>query len=265
MQVGSFTVLKQIGEGNYGITYKGEHTILRSPVCIKQEKTNQPQYQKLFKEEAMMLWKLRHPSLPHIKDYIVSPDPNIGHVMILSFIEGENLEKVVETKGPIDSEHVCWIIDRIFNAVSYLHYNGIIHSDLKPDNIILDIPEHNATVVDLGMASFNPTEVSSAKGGTPFYLPPEYDLGKPPIPASDIYSIGMIAVRIIGGNIGTGNLPADIHPKLKAFFEKMIKRNPMDRPQSIDPLRAELLQIRKEVFGRTSCAEVFKFKNGVKL
>jgi serine/threonine protein kinase len=187
-------------------------------------------------------------------------------------MEGQPLDKVVHQKvtaagslvasKPIDDEHVCWIIDRILGALSYLHGRwNIIHCDLKPANIILDIAQHNAAVVDLGMAAIKPDEWSKAKGGTPGYLPPEFGTGLPPIPASDIYSVGKIACFISGGDPLKGEFPSDMHPKLLAFFEPWIRHDPRQRPQNVDALRHELSTLRREVFGRSTCDEEFKFRH----
>lgn len=258
MNVGSYTLKKMIAEGAFGRTYLAEHRLLQMKVCIKQEKTDDPDYKKLFKEEAQILSGLRHPSLPVLLDYIEDLNPDIGQLMVLSYIEGDNLERDVEKNGFIDDEHLCWIADRILGALSYLHYHSIVHSDLKPENIILDIPEHNATVVDMGMAATRPDEYSKAKGGTPFYLPPEFSLGKPPIPASDMYSLGMVLVRISGGDIRNGTLPADMHPKMQEWVSTLIRRDPTQRPSEADHMRHELGRLRKAMFGRTTTQELFK-------
>jgi len=273
-RVGSYKILSQLGEGAFGRTFKGEHTILKIPVCIKQEKTGQAPYTELFREEAAIIARLRHPSLPSFMDYLELPAPT-GQVLILSYVEGEPLDKVVKTatstdgtvsaRKPIDDEHVCWIVDRILSALSYLHGRWrIIHCDLKPANIILDVPDHNATVVDLGMAFLKPIEWSKAKGGTPGYLPPEFGTGLPPIPASDIYSVGKIVCFITGGDALKGEFPSNMRSKLKQFFEPWIRHDPKQRPQNADQLRSELAKLRKKVFGRNVCQEEFKFRNSHK-
>lgn len=267
MNIGSYTLTKKIAEGNFGRTYLAKHNILDRKVCVKQEKTGIEDYKKLFRQEAMMIGGLRqgHPSLPYLIDYIEHTDPKIGQMMILSYAEGENLESIVEKNGPIDDEHICWILDRILGALSYLHYHGIIHSDLKPENVILDIDDHNATVVDLGMASLRPDEYSKAKGGTMYYLPPEFGLGKPPIPSSDIYSLGKIAIRLSGGNIGNGSIPDDMKPSIKEIIEEMVRIDPMQRPKNADELRSRFMKARMKEYGRTSTVEKFKFRSGKSL
>jgi len=269
-KVGNYKILKQIGEGAFGRTFKGEHAILAAPVCIKQEKIGQQPYIDLFREESAIVARLRHPSLPSFMDYMELPPP-MGQVLVLSFIEGDPLDKVVKTKPrddgtsyakrPISDEHICWIVDRILGALSYLHGKWrIVHCDLKPANIILDIEDHNATLVDMGMASFKPDEWSKAKGGTPGYLPPEFGTGFAPVPESDIYSVGKIVCFISGGSALKGEFASDMEPELVKFFEPWIRHDPKQRPRNADQLRNELAKLRKKIWGRNYCEEQFKFR-----
>lgn len=264
-RVGSFKIAGLLGEGAFGFTFRGEHAILGQamPVCIKERKELvEPDQEKLskrmFREEAELLARVRHFGLPVLLDYIESP----GQVMILSFIHGEPLSTDVAKNGPLDDEHLCWVLDRILSPLDYLHGRWrMVHSDLKPDNVILDIPNHEAVVVDLGLATLKPDDKTRAKGGTPGYMPPEFALGFPPIPASDIYSAGKIAIFLATGDttmVERGECPADMSPKLKALITRMILRDPSQRPSSAGALRDELHQIRHAVFGRSTCLEVMK-------
>lgn len=266
MHVGNYKVVAQIGEGAFGRTFKGEHKILKVPVCIKQEKTGQKVYMDLFRDEAAIIARLRHPSLPTFIDY-AEMGGDVGQVLVLSFVDGEPLDKLAGATPdgladkPIDDEHICWIIDRILGALSYLHgRHNIVHCDIKPANIIVELKDHNATVVDLGMASDKPNQASKAKGGTPAYLPPEFGVGRPPVPESDIYSTGKIVCFLSGGNPMTGTFPDDMNPAIRAFFEPWVRHDPTKRPNDADKLRHELSLLRKQVWGRTSCLEEFKYR-----
>lgn len=263
MRVGEYNIVKQIGEGSFGRTFLGQHQLLKSVrVCIKQEKTGQQPYMDMFREEAEVIAKLRHPSLPSFMGYL-EVGGDIGQVLILSYLEGKPLDTLLDKEGAVDDEHICWILDRILGALSYLHGRwNIVHCDLKPGNIILDIPDHNASLVDLGMASANPVEWTKAKGGTPGFLPPEFNVGLPPIPASDIYSTGKIALALSGGDPLIGDFPKDMHSKLREFLEPWVRHDPRERPQNVDRLRVELAQIRASIFKRSSCQEQFRYRNG---
>ncbi|PIR94083.1 hypothetical protein COT97_03285 [Candidatus Falkowbacteria bacterium CG10_big_fil_rev_8_21_14_0_10_39_11] len=270
MKIGHFKRVKKIGQGAFGETFIFEHEILGVKACVKRELRQEEPYMTLFREEAAIIAKLRHPSLPSFMDYKEYPKP-IGQLLFLSYIEGEALDKTIEMKmnddgeitigKPIDDEHICWIIDRLLGAVSYLHGKwNIVHCDIKPANIILDVPDHNATLVDLGMAALKPQEFSQAKGGTRGFLPPEFAAGLPPIPASDIYSIGKIACCLAGGDVLKGEFPADMEEKLKEFFSPWLRYDPTKRPQNADELRYELAVLRKNIWKRSTCREQFKFR-----
>lgn len=254
--IGSYKVEKQIAEGAFGRTFLGKHRHLGFPVCIKQNKSQESQHVDMFREEARVLWPLRHSSLPALMDYMELKEH--GQVMVLSFIEGEDLQTLVEQGGPIDDEHICWILDRLLGSLSYLHHHGVIHCDIKPANIILDTPVHNATLVDFGMAAMGPDAYSKAKGGTPFYIPPEFALGYPPIPESDIYSAGMTAVFMAGGNVASGQAPLDMPGPLRDLLNRMIRRDAKARPDNTDDIMAELRVIREKVWGRPTTQEEFK-------
>ena len=271
-RIGNWEIDEQLGEGAFGRTFRGHHYMLLDvPVCIKQEKTGVPAYMDLFRQEAQILSRLRSSYLPTFIDYDELPD--FGQVIMLSFIKGPSLEKLVKATNdpngtplatdPLDDEHILWIADRICCALSYLHgKHTIVHCDLKPANVILEVEDHVATVVDLGMAAFRPDEHAKAKGGTAGYIPPEANLGMPPIPAFDIYSLGSTMLFLAGGNPYKGIYPLDMQPKLRALIESMTRHDPRQRPQSADFLRNDIGRMRKEIYGRTSTKESLKFRDG---
>lgn len=259
-QVGPYKVLKQISEGSFGITFLAEHVLLKKKVCLKQERTGRSDIRKLFREEAEMLWDLCHESLPSMKDFIILKHPSGEEdwFMAMTFVEGKNIAEVVKEHGFIDDEHIAWIVQRTLGALNFLHYHQIIHSDLKPENIILNIPNHNATLVDFGLSTISPTEKSAAKGGTDLYAPPEFYEGLPPLPESDLYALGKTAVFMAGGEVGSGCFPSSMHPKLRELFKKLLRHNPKERPCDAGMFNLELVKLRKEIFGRSSTRELFK-------
>lgn len=256
-----YKVVKKIGEGSFGTTYLGEHRMLREPVCIKElraEAAVDPMFRSMFLEEAKMLWRVHHVSLPVLRDYIDHPD--YRPVMVMSFIEGDNLQKTVSEHGPIDDEHVMWILQRLLGAISYLHYQGIVHCDIKPSNVILHTQEHNAVLVDFGLCVRNPGATTLPKGGTEFYIPPEFVSGLPPIPASDIYSLGKTALFLSGGDPRTGLPPKDMNRPLQDLLRSMTLHDSMARPYDARLLSQQITAIRLKVYGRTETREEFKLR-----
>ena len=264
MRAGSYKIKKLLGEGAFGRVYAGHHWLLPNVrVVIKQEKTQEEPFKTMFRDEAELLAKLRHHACPTFLDYLEEPG-DVGQLIVMSFIDGTPLDKLVAEKGPIDDEHICWILDRILSGLGYLHGRwNMVHCDIKPANAVLDIDDHQVTLVDFGLATLKPDDETLAKGGTPGFIPPEFALGYPPIPASDLYSVGKVGIALAGGDILQGEPPADMHPLLQEFLGKLVRRDPKERPQEADPLRNDLHALRKRAWGRTTCVEMFKHR-GVK-
>jgi serine/threonine protein kinase len=258
MDIGQYEILRKIGEGSFGRTFEGRHHILGIPACIKQERTGDPVYQRMFREEAELLAKVHHISLPAFRDYFELPD--FGQVLVMSYISGENLRKRVDREGAIDDEHIAWILQRTLDALSYLHFQCIVHCDVKPENLILHLEEHNVVLVDFGLGVIHSDAKTLAKGGTEAYMPPEFGNGLPPIPASDIYSIGKTAVFLSGGNPMTGALPKDMHPLFAECIRAMIRKDPFARPQNARDVSRRITEIRRQIFGRTETTELFKLR-----
>ncbi len=265
MNIGSYRVLEQLGEGAFGVTYLAEHLRLGIQACLKQEKTGDPTFKAAFREEALALARLHHESLPSFMDYYDDPHPDVGQVIAMSFVHGDTLAHLVTKHGPVKDEHACWILQRLLRVVGYLHYHGVVHCDIKPENLILQLQEHNAVLVDFGLVADRPTRTTLPKGGTEHYLPPEFLVGLPPRPASDLYSVGKVAVALLGGHIGTGAIPGDVNPLLRAFVAPLIRQDPNARPQNAMQLHDELATVRHTIFGRSTTKDRIAFRNGVHL
>lgn len=260
MNIGNYKIVRQISEGSFGRTYLGCHNFLNINVCLKEEiafhATGDLRYKDWFREEAKLLFDINHPLLPNCKDYFESSDDQI---MIMSFVPGDSLDKIVAKNGFVDDEHICWILMRCCDALAYLHHKKrIIHCDIKPQNIILNTQEHDAFLVDLGLCSVAPMAQTKPKGGSQFFMPPEFELGKPPLPCADIYSLGKVAIYLSGGNPATG--ANKMMKPLKDLVNQMIRQDPLARPQDVLEINSAILELRKKVWNRISTLEEIKFK-----
>ena len=251
-RIGNYTVLKQIGEGGFARTYLARHTILGEMACLKQNIELSDVDVRLLKKEAKLLWHVHHHSLPTLRDFIQLDDGS--YVMVMTFVEGKDLQKIVDEDYPegIDPEHVCWMMQRLLNALHYLHYYGIIHGDVKPANIMIKPEEHNAILVDYGLATLKPRSRTKVEGYTPAFAAPEQVAGKPPIPETDIYGLGVSMIHALGGNYIGMTFPDSIPRKLQDFISQMVRRNPLDRPSSASELIRPLSDLREELFGSRS-------------
>jgi len=257
-KIGNYEVIKQIGEGGFARTYLAIHTLLGEYACIKQNIDLSKEDKEILKREAKLLWKIHHHSLPTLRDYFVAPDGSC--VMVMSFIKGKDLYKILEEDYPkgIDPEHVCWITQRLLNALHYLHFNGVIHGDIKPHNILIVPEEHNAVLVDYGLSSIRPKSMTRPLGCTAAFAAPEQLDGKPPIPETDIYGLGVSMIYALGGNFRAMTYPSSVPEPIRDFFNAMVVREPLKRPNSADKLVKPLSDLRMKVFGRTSSGKDLK-------
>ena len=177
----------------------------------------------------------------------------------MSYIEGPTLEKVGQTvaskQGHMNPHDVAWIVDRILNALLYLHQHSVVHGDLKPGNIIIQPERHAVVLVDFGLSMVRPTKSTPSKGYTMYFSPPEQQAGKPLLPQSDHYSLGQVMLFMLGGGYDAVEkqlVPSTIPDEMKQFIKRMIRPNVLDRPQHITgqkTLWEEWRELRTKVFG----------------
>jgi len=195
------------------------------------------------------MWNIHHYSLPVMRDFFKDQDNNC--VLAMQYIEGKELQKTLTAHGALDPETVCWITQRLLNALHYLHYKGVIHGDVKPGNIIVQPEEHNAVLVDYGLAVVRPKSSTKAVGFTPLFAAPETVNGMPPLPESDLYSLGVTMLYALGGDPRTRTLPPFVPKEIEEYISSLIRHNPMDRPNwGNTDLIKNLSDIREKVFGR---------------
>lgn len=246
--IGNYRILKVLGEGGFGRTYLAEHALIKKPVVIKQSLYKGTDAQAITLNEASLLWDVNHWALPTVKDVLTDDENNL--LMVMSYIQGEELYKYVRSKGSLDPETVCWITQRILSGLYYLHFNGIVHRDVKPSNIIVHFRTHIATLVDFGLSKLRPDGNPDPCGYTPYFGAPEQIQGKPAIPESDIYSLGVTLIYLLGGDIQSKTLPSNIPDQLKDFIFRLLPANPLQRPKDCNLLNQEITTVREKLFNR---------------
>jgi serine/threonine protein kinase len=248
--IGDYRILEQIAEGGFGITYKGEHVTLKVPVCIKHSSIVSPQNEEILKEEARAIWDLRHYAIPAIRNIIKLDDGSLA--LIMSYIEGPTLSEVVDKNKGLDPENVCWITERVLNALRYLHFHGVVHGDIKPGNIIIQPDKHMASLVDYGLSMIRPSHDSSSKGFTPFFASPEQERKMALLPESDLFSLGMTMIFALGGDVKKKKVPGHVPDILCNFIKKLIVYDVLARPKwGNNDLIVELQRVRQNAFKRT--------------
>jgi serine/threonine-protein kinase len=248
--IGNYKVLEKIGGGGFGNTYKAKHNLLNELVCIKHQRDSSRKNQQILIEEAKSIWDLRHFGIPSIRDVIEIPDK--GLALIMSYIQGKTLEKIMEKTNSIEPENVAWITERSLNVLKYLHYHGVVHGDVKPTNIIIQADRHSVVLVDYGLSISHQNENKSKnKGYTKYFAPPEQLKGDTLIPESDFYGLGMTMIYALGGNVSSKKIPESTPVPLTNFIKQLILHDPLSRPNwRKQDLCEEIQKIRLKAFGR---------------
>ncbi len=195
-----YQIIRLLGQGGMGAVYLAFDRRLNQHVALK-ENTGGDARQ--FQHEAQLLARLRHTNLPRVSDHFI--EPNGAQYLVMDYIEGEDLETLRATRGALPEVQVRAWFDQILNAVAYLHSQGIIHRDIKPDNIKIT-PGGQAVLVDFGIAKvFQAGQFTrtSQKFGSPGYASPEHYRGGTN-QQSDIYSLGATMYAVL-----TGGAPPD--------------------------------------------------------
>ena len=249
MRIRDYELIRQLGEGGFGRTYEALHVGLDAKACLKQNINITDDDAELLRKEARILYNNPHHSLPSVHDFFRHTDGS--HIMVMGFAEGKGLEKVIAKHTALHPEEVCWISQRLLNALYYLHCKGIVHGDVKPSNVIVNAKEHNAVLIDLGLASIHPNHTTKSSGYTKIFSAPEVIAGRPPLPESDLYGLGATMIYALGGDPNSKALPEYIPGPLRDFCNSLVHFNPLDRPNwEKQDLISALSNVREDVFGR---------------
>jgi serine/threonine protein kinase len=259
--IGKYRIVGQIGRGGAGIVYKAIDGTLHREVAIKTLNPDlaNSEVMKRFRAEATILAKLNHPHIATIYELLRS-DADL--LMVMEFVRGETLDKVVDRLGALPPESAAYLIDRILSALEHAHRAGIVHRDMKPANVMVT-EGGGVKIMDFGIARVRGAEQVTVDGrlmGTPAYMPPEQVLGNEVDGRADLYSVGVVFYRLLTAALPFKadtalammqqqilEPPAPMHahrPGLPAWCEAIVQRAlakaPEERFQTAEEFREEL-------------------------
>lgn len=208
-------LLEEIGRGGMGSVWKARHLRLDRLVAVKfldPALASDPEFEMRFEREARALALLSHPGIVAVHDF--------GHAEGRSFIVMEYVDgRPLSAALPLPVEDAVDVARQICDALAYAHAKGVVHRDVKPENILLD-GAGNAKVTDFGIARLiHPSghdwtlTTAGRLVGTPHYMAPEAVAGAPPDPRMDVFSLGMLIYETVRGQRPVGNfssLPGDL-------------------------------------------------------
>ena len=256
---GRYSLDRELGRGGMGIVYLARDVALERPVAIKllpPSLAALPGFRDRFVREARTAAGLAHPHIVPIHAV-----EQIGELVffVMEYIPGESLGERVRRSGPLSVDDATRILREVAWVLGHAHGRGVIHRDIKPDNILLEAGTGRALVTDLGIAHAEGTAVSGA-AGTPHYVAPELLAGGTPSAASDLYALGTTAwVALTGkrpfeGMEGAALIAQQAHqgapsittaaprlsPRLAGAIDRTLDRDPARRWPDAESFAAEL-------------------------
>ncbi len=234
-RIGPYEIVRPLGAGGFGRTFEARHVVLGERACLKLAHPGPGAADRdLALREAKVLWGLHHPCLPNIYEVLVDPVDG-GLVLAMRFVEGRTLAELT----PIDVPLSVRVAGQVLRALRVLDRCGIVHGDVKPANVIVEPDRRGVVLVDLGLASVRPGPTTRAPGWTEGFVAPEVRAGRPPLPESDLFSLGLTLAHALGGDVERRVLPAGVPDPLIDFIVALTRRDPRERPcwGRLDPLQ----------------------------
>jgi serine/threonine protein kinase len=222
---------REIGRGGMGIVYKARDRRLKRPVAIKilpPELAFRSDIRTRFLREAETAAQLSHPNIVPI----YSVDEREGLVFfVMAFVDGSNLAVRLHERGPYSPDDTRRILREVADALQYAHERGVVHRDIKPDNILINLEDERVLVTDFGIARAageGGDARLTATGmaiGTPAYMSPEQSMGEREVDGrSDLYALGVVAYQMLSGDL----------PFSATSTPAMLVKHISERPTPID-------------------------------
>ncbi len=203
---GRYRVLRRLGAGGMGTVYLAEHVhlgrltavkLLCPPLCAYD-----PGAEQRFRQEALLVAKVRHPNVAQVYDFDRLPDGQ--YLLAMEYVAGETVAQELERSGPFPVPEAIRVLRIVSDALNHVHWIGILHGDLKPQNIMLG-PGRGGDVklLDFGVAH-EMAQLVPANGhhpGTLAYMSPEQLLGDALGPPSDMYALGVVLYEMLTGRL----------------------------------------------------------------
>lgn len=209
---GRYLLTAQQGSGGMAVIYKATDKALGRTVAVKilrPSMTVDPQFIVRFQNEARAIANLTHPNIVTVHDVGTHTEPKgTTHYMVMEFVEGSDLKRIIRGDGsgkPLPVELALHYAIQICAGIGFAHRAGIVHADVKPQNVLVNTNDQMIKVTDFGIAQAlsetQPKEREAVVWGSPHYFSPEQAKGEKPSAASDVYSIGIVLFEMLSGRL----------------------------------------------------------------
>ena len=267
--IGDYMVKRVIGRGAMGTVYAAVHPVIERRVAIKvlrRDLSERTDTVMRFVQEARAVNRVRHPGIVDVFGYGMTDDG--ACFLVMELLDGETLGDQL-ARGRLSIAQACSVLIEISNALEAAHAAGVVHRDLKPDNVFM-VGGHHVKLLDFGIAKLTAPTASAPLEytlpgqaiGTPTYMAPEQARGGAIDGRTDVYALGALAFELLCGQppfVGDSGVevmarhltsepprPSDIAPALSPLADKlllaMLAKDPADRP-ALPHVRAQLARL----------------------
>lgn len=262
---GRYEVQEIIGVGGMSVVYKAYDNVDDRIVAVKilkEEFAKNEEFKRRFKNESKAIALLSHPNI--VKVYDVNFGERLQYI-VMEYIDGITLKEYINKQGAITWNDALYFMTQILGAVQHAHDKGIVHRDIKPQNIIL-LSSGNIKVTDFGIARFSRSETRTLTDqaiGSVHYIAPEQAKGEYTDEKADIYSLGVVLYEMLSGDVpfeaenavsvalmqlqADAKKLTDINPDIPLGLEQIcaraMQKNPMDRYQTATEMLLDIEEV----------------------
>jgi serine/threonine protein kinase len=197
---GTLQIVSQLGSGASADVFRARDSVLQRDVALKLFRSRDPDLQQRLLDEGRLMAKLRHPNIVQVFG-VEQHEGRIG--LWMELIEGQNLDELVESDGPLSAAETVLIGQQLCSALAAVHQAGLLFRDIKAQNVIRE-RGGNLKLTDFGSGIRSSDITTKRISGTPYYLAPELLDGVAASPQSDIYALGVLLYRL-----STGQFPVE--------------------------------------------------------
>ena len=261
---GRYELVSRIAIGGMGEVWEATDHVIGRTVAIKilkDEYMGDPGFLERFRAEARHAALVNHEGIASVFDY---GEENGSAFLVMELVPGEALSTILEREGSLSTDKTLDIVAQTAAALQAAHSAGLVHRDIKPGNLLIT-PDGRVKITDFGIARIADQVPLTATGqvmGTVQYLSPEQASGHPASPATDIYSLGIVAYECLAGkrpftgesqvaiamaqiNDAPPPLPATIAEPVRNFVMSMIAKKPEDRPATASAVARAATALRR--------------------
>src|SRR5437763_6063350 len=251
-----------VGSGGMSSVYRAHDRLLDRKVALKilhEQYTADEDYVERFRREARAVAALSHPNIVTVIDH---GEHENKQFIVFEYVDGDNLKRVIERRGPAPVATALELAMQVARGLSYAHQNGLVHRDVKPQNVLLN-GDGQAKVVDFGITRSLDVQSGLTRTGTVMgtsdYIAPEQAQGLPVDEHTDVYALGVVLYELLTGEVPfpgenfvavamrhiNDPLPTlrdkrpDVSPRLEAAVRRAMAKDPAERFQTMAELCEE--------------------------